>query len=428
VRDHPVILQLVKTRTMLEKLRPLDKKLSYQIDKLLKLAQSVEGGDEADVEAAVNEISADPLRFKPRGALLMNDDDDDDDDDGGNEAVNNRGGNYDDDDDSEEEEERPAKGKSGKYVPPRHTAVPYEEEDGAKPKVVSERDRRRAVQSEMAKFVLAEFGEEPEEEMAVHGGAYEEGERDQKAAELRDYEESNFVRLMLSKKDQKARGVKLRNEVKVLDDFTDLDALGAGGGAGGAGNDVDDERLGGASGEGLPKERKSSLSKLVSSLDVKNRAIAAKLAASADADAPYKEKTRRLPTVVDDADDDDDDDDDDDKDAREPTLEDNRVYKKSLAQHAGQKRGADEALFQSSIAVDAEAKRAVGKRIEKNRGLVRPRSEKRRTPRTGMRNKMDEAMKRRKSVVPTSRAEEGPYEGERSGVKATVVRSRKLTR
>jgi hypothetical protein len=221
---------------------------------------------------------------------------------------------------------------------------------------------------------------------------------------------------MLSKKDAKARVVQLRNEVKVLDDFTDLDALGGGGGGGGGGDDGD----GGAPSEGLPKGRQSSLSKLVSSLDVKNRAIAAKLSASADADAPYKEKARRLPKVVDAGDDDDAE--------HEPTLEDNRVYQKSLAQHAGKKRGADEALFQSSIAVDEDAKRAVGKRIEKNRGLVRPRNEKRKTPRTGMRNRMDDAMKKRKSVVPVARAEEGPYEGERNGVKSTVVRSRKLTR
>jgi hypothetical protein len=48
VRDHPVILQLVKTRTLLEKLRPLDKKLGYQIDKLLKLAQSIEAATRPD--------------------------------------------------------------------------------------------------------------------------------------------------------------------------------------------------------------------------------------------------------------------------------------------------------------------------------------------------------------------------------------------
>jgi len=38
VKDHPVITQLLRTRTLLEKLRPLDQKLRYQVDKLLKIA------------------------------------------------------------------------------------------------------------------------------------------------------------------------------------------------------------------------------------------------------------------------------------------------------------------------------------------------------------------------------------------------------
>jgi hypothetical protein len=37
-QDHPVIDQLVRIRTVLERLKPLDKKLSYQINKLLTLA------------------------------------------------------------------------------------------------------------------------------------------------------------------------------------------------------------------------------------------------------------------------------------------------------------------------------------------------------------------------------------------------------
>lgn len=37
VKDHPVIDQLVKLRTIIEKLKPIDQKLKYQIDKLLKI-------------------------------------------------------------------------------------------------------------------------------------------------------------------------------------------------------------------------------------------------------------------------------------------------------------------------------------------------------------------------------------------------------
>jgi hypothetical protein len=38
VKDHPVINQLVKIRVYLEKIKPIEKKLKYQIDKLLKTA------------------------------------------------------------------------------------------------------------------------------------------------------------------------------------------------------------------------------------------------------------------------------------------------------------------------------------------------------------------------------------------------------
>lgn len=38
VKDHPVIDQIVRVRAIMDKLKPLDQKLKYQVDKLLKLA------------------------------------------------------------------------------------------------------------------------------------------------------------------------------------------------------------------------------------------------------------------------------------------------------------------------------------------------------------------------------------------------------
>ena len=38
VSDHPVVAQLVEQRALLEKLRPLETKLKYQIDKLVRAA------------------------------------------------------------------------------------------------------------------------------------------------------------------------------------------------------------------------------------------------------------------------------------------------------------------------------------------------------------------------------------------------------
>ena len=44
VRSHPVISRLVEIRTYLEKVRPIDKKLQYQINKLLTSQQQVKVG------------------------------------------------------------------------------------------------------------------------------------------------------------------------------------------------------------------------------------------------------------------------------------------------------------------------------------------------------------------------------------------------
>ena len=50
VKDHPVIERLVHIKTLFEKLKPLDQKLQYQIDKL--------------TQAATGQATA--LKYKPR--------------------------------------------------------------------------------------------------------------------------------------------------------------------------------------------------------------------------------------------------------------------------------------------------------------------------------------------------------------------------
>lgn len=77
MRDHPVVLRLVEIRTFLEKARPIDKKLAYQIEKLLRLASSeAQGGEEegaggADGGQEADGAGADPLAFRPNlGALV----------------------------------------------------------------------------------------------------------------------------------------------------------------------------------------------------------------------------------------------------------------------------------------------------------------------------------------------------------------------
>jgi U3 small nucleolar ribonucleoprotein protein LCP5 len=60
IADHPATWQLLELRTLLEKLRPLDSKLKYQTDKLLRLATTGASAPESD-----------PLSFRPNPDALV---------------------------------------------------------------------------------------------------------------------------------------------------------------------------------------------------------------------------------------------------------------------------------------------------------------------------------------------------------------------
>ena len=59
IEGEPAIERLVKLRTVMEKIRPIEQKLRYQVDKLVSIAES---GHVAD---------NDPLRFKPNPDNLL---------------------------------------------------------------------------------------------------------------------------------------------------------------------------------------------------------------------------------------------------------------------------------------------------------------------------------------------------------------------
>ena len=70
VEGHPCTTSLVELRTVLEKIKPLENKLKYQIDKLVKSAVLKQDTDvvNADKNAAAEEMDA--LAFKPNPELL----------------------------------------------------------------------------------------------------------------------------------------------------------------------------------------------------------------------------------------------------------------------------------------------------------------------------------------------------------------------
>jgi hypothetical protein len=68
VKDHPVIFKLAHIKTLLEKLKPLDAKLQYQIDKMLRTAAISSTNGAAKYE--------DNMKYKPNPKNLEGSDQD----------------------------------------------------------------------------------------------------------------------------------------------------------------------------------------------------------------------------------------------------------------------------------------------------------------------------------------------------------------
>lgn len=187
IEKDPAIDRLVEIRTVLEKIRPIDYKLRYQIDKLVKTA----------VTGSTN--ASDPLNFKANPSNLMS-------------QLNN--GSEDESSSDDEEEDAPRQKKKskndlndemmeevGKYVPPKLTSMPYEDDETAaeKKEKLKERERRRAVNSTLIDEWKEEFLDTPVE---ISGGSRAQQMISKAMKERERYEEDNLTRLPMTKSDK----------------------------------------------------------------------------------------------------------------------------------------------------------------------------------------------------------------------------------
>jgi len=172
IDNHPAIDRLVKLRVYLEKLRPLDKKMKYQIDKLLRLAAL---GDRDDEE------TNDPLKARPNPLNLGSVED------GAEDGAN---------EDEESSKTVP------KYKPPKLVAAYYEETDAKSRKAKEEKLLRKANRSELVKELVTEFAPEPEE--ISHASE----KLDEEEREKQEYEETYHVRLVETRQEKKRRRLK----------------------------------------------------------------------------------------------------------------------------------------------------------------------------------------------------------------------------
>ncbi|XP_016944096.3 neuroguidin isoform X2 [Drosophila suzukii] len=196
IEGDPSIERLIEIRTVLEKIRPIDHKLRYQIDKLVKTATT---GVSSSTDPILYKPNPDDMMSSAAGAGRNGDDD----------AEDGSDGDDDDDDDDEEDDEDEAgaakmprkaatAGKSGVYVPPRIKPVYYDgdERDADKEKKALDRAKKRAITSSMLQDLKEEYLDAPTE---ISSGSRAQQLLSNAQKEKQEYEETYLMRLPVTK-------------------------------------------------------------------------------------------------------------------------------------------------------------------------------------------------------------------------------------
>ncbi|KAL0274309.1 UNVERIFIED_CONTAM: hypothetical protein PYX00_006761 [Menopon gallinae] len=174
IEADPAIDRLVELRTVLEKTRPIDQKLKYQVDKLVKAA----------VTGATSQN--DPTNFKAKPGNMLSKLDSD---------------NYSSEEENTSGEESSKKAnveKKGKYIPPKLAAVPYEGDNTLEEREQKqlERAKKRALNSSMIQELKEEYLDTPLD--VAHDSTFRmETSKQYKARQ--EYEENYFTRLPVTK-------------------------------------------------------------------------------------------------------------------------------------------------------------------------------------------------------------------------------------
>jgi len=203
IKDSPSIERLVEQRTVLERIRPLEFKIKYQIDKLVKTALS----------GSVDPNDPDRFRATIDGLADANEVEEDEEPD-----ADEMGGRS------------SKKAKDGVYVAPKVTAVPY---DGDESRVVKrqkelERAKKRALQSSVMQELREEYADTPVEMQINTVGL--KNKQSKYDYERQKYEEDYFTRLPVTKKDKhrakQLSTITLGKLGKEVTHFEDISALG----------------------------------------------------------------------------------------------------------------------------------------------------------------------------------------------------------
>ncbi|KAH3773210.1 neuroguidin-like [Dreissena polymorpha] len=203
IHGDETVLRLVEIRTVLEKMRPIDQKLKYQVDKVVRLAAT--GGAASD----------DPMRFKANPDSLES-----------KLASDSEEGSDSEDDDDQ---------SSKLYKPPKLAAVHYDGDETVleKKQKQVESQRKRALSSAILQDLKEQYHDGPTEIREAKD--MHRLKATKMMMEKERYEEDNFMRLPMSKKERQNQkqlaGMSSLNSVTYFGSFNPLD-LEEGGGEG----------------------------------------------------------------------------------------------------------------------------------------------------------------------------------------------------
>ncbi|XP_045767312.1 neuroguidin [Maniola jurtina] len=175
IDSDPSIDRLVEIRTVLEKIRPIDSKLKYQIDKLVKTA-------------VVGTAEDDPQSYHANPGNLVS-------------KIDNSDG------DSSNESETDKKEKSGKsniYIPPKLAAVHFDDSisRNESEKKNKERAKKQFLNSSVMRELREEYSEAP---LEMSTGNHVKHSISKYEQEKTEYEENYLTRLPVTKAEKNRR-------------------------------------------------------------------------------------------------------------------------------------------------------------------------------------------------------------------------------
>eukprot|EP00762_Andalucia_godoyi_P000280 ANDGO_03045.mRNA.1 Uncharacterized protein C18B11.06 len=192
VKNHRIVEDLIRTRVILEKLRPVEGKLKYQINKLIKMASDAAAG----LKPSSNEEN-DVLSLKPKPENFTMDDDE------ANDIL----------------------GDDAKYEAPKFASVDLESRTDKQKKKDEQKAMKLARSSSMLRALREELSEAPVAAKSI--GAEFDVDESEDERERRDFEEDTFTRLAVSRKDKLKRKEKQKKAGfgDAFDDFGDFKDL-----------------------------------------------------------------------------------------------------------------------------------------------------------------------------------------------------------